>query len=176
IEQLEPYLFSKEIYWSLGVRASRDETPYPQLTLGGMLLSRYRLSATAITEVEKQEFTRIGEQMDSIRIRWRQTWSNKAQTEFQARLKLWQTFIEEYLEKPTSNFDRYKFEVGRRVLLDLLKIECLKMPNAKVELLGMLDIRLRNIIIISDFIWENNLEPIFPPSQYWYLYGYLPKN
>jgi hypothetical protein len=174
-EQLQSYIFSKKIYWAIGVKASKGETPYPQMTLGGLLLARYRLQATAKTTSEKEEYTRLKERMDLLRSRWHVTWGKKAQTEFQARLNLWHSFLEEYLDKPTANFDRYKFEVVRRVLLDLLQAECENIPNAKTELLTMLDLRLKNTYIKSDFIWETNLASIFPPERYWYLYGYLPE-
>ena len=44
VELLKNYLFSKDIYWSIGISAERGAPPYPQLTLGNMLLARKRAS------------------------------------------------------------------------------------------------------------------------------------
>ena len=38
IDMLEDYIQSGELYWSIGISAAAGQTPYPQMTLGGLLL------------------------------------------------------------------------------------------------------------------------------------------
>ena len=54
IEQLESYLLSSDVYWSIGTRAPAGETPYPQLTIGGLLLARMLKDSQVFYDILKQ--------------------------------------------------------------------------------------------------------------------------
>jgi len=176
IDLLESYLLSPDIYRPIGVNAPKGDTPYPQLTLGWLLLARQRANVTAITSPEKNEFARLDHELQSIRSRWRSAWKNKAAAEFSARLKLWIDFLQEYRNSPGSNYDRYSYEVTRRVMLQMLGIEVDTIPPSEQELLEGLDNLLRAMIIPNEFIWDANLKPCFQRKYFWYLYGNLPSN
>ena len=45
VELLDDYLLSPQIYWTLGARPPAREPVYPQLTLGGLLLTGAKLRA-----------------------------------------------------------------------------------------------------------------------------------
>ncbi len=171
---LEDYLLSKELYWPIGITAPASETPYPQLTLGGLLLARARLSSRQLDAAVDRELTRLTTRMDTLREQWRTAWGNKAHKEFHARFNLWRDFIEDYRDKPHAHFDRYAFEVIRRVQLDLLKSEVKQLSTADLEALEGLDYLLRTLLVRGDFIWEADYQPGFPSPTFWYLYGSLP--
>jgi hypothetical protein len=99
----------------------------------------------------------------------------KANAEFKSRLILWRNFLEDYRKRPESNYDRYAYEVVRRVILHLLKAEADDLHQAEIEMLKGLDKLLRVYFVSGDFIWDPNLTPSFPEETYWYLYGNLPK-
>ena len=176
IEQLEPYLLSSDVYWSIGARAPAGETPYPQLTIGGLLLARLRAQSSIKTSSQQVELEERSGRLNDLRMRWRVAWEGKASKEFHARLNLWKNFLEEYRANPETQYDRYTYEVTRRVMLHLLGAETENIPQAQRDLLASLDLLLHTIFISGDFIWDVTLTASFPQEQYWYLYGRIPKS
>lgn len=175
LDQLESYLLSNDLYRPIGIQAAYGETPYPQLTLGWLLLARLRAQATSQTPAERHNLESLSQQLDALRSHWRSAWGNKAQAEFRARLNLWRNFLEEYRKSPKSNYDRYAYEVNRRVLLELLAPEAGQLPDADLQALAGLDHGLQAILLPGPFIWEASLAPSFPQATFWYLYGNLPE-
>lgn len=173
IEIGEKYLLAKDIYWPVGIRAPWGEPPYPQLTLGGLFLALKRAAALEKTQPQQAELDDLSMQLDALRSRWRTAWGKKASAEFRARLVLWRDFLEEYRQQPAANGDRYPYEVGRRVMLDLLQEDALDLHPAQVDLLDGLDLLLKAILVKGDFVWDVALQGSFPAAKYWYLYGRL---
>jgi hypothetical protein len=98
LDVLEEYLLSKDIYWPLSASPPPGDPPYPRLTLGGLLLSRARARARelsgTLTPAQEADLTRMSEQLEATRSRWRVAWEGKASREFHARLNLWRDFLE----------------------------------------------------------------------------------
>jgi hypothetical protein len=173
LEQLREYIHSDAIYWPLGAMAPYGEPPYPQLTLGWLLLSRLRVGSTCLDPAQKMELDRIGQTLVDTRSQWLTAWRKKTQAEFHARLNLWRDFLEDYRKNPPGNYRRYSYEVSRRVLLQLLKDESDHLPDAELEVLDLLDQMLRIVFVPADFIWDNEIVSSFPKTTFWYLYGHL---
>jgi len=173
IEQLEAYLLARDLYWPIGINPPKGEPPYAQLTPGGLLLARQRLESTVETPTQQADLARLRQRLEAVCRQWRTAWGNKARQDFHARLKLWRDFLEEYREKPSAHFDRYGYEVGRRVQLHLLAGEAIDLPPAELEAVNGLDKLLRAIFRPGPFIWEAILISSFPSQTYWYLYGAL---
>ena len=170
---LESYLLAQDLYWPIGVKAPVGNPPYPQLTLGNFLFYLKRLRAYPLTMDQQVELTRIEKQLNNIQTQWRVAWEQKSEREFNARLKLWRDFLEEYRDNPGNHVDRYPYEVTRRVLLELLTPQAGKIPSAEVELLSGLDKLLYARFIPGNFVWESELSQSFLQQPYWYLYGTL---
>jgi hypothetical protein len=109
-----------------------------------------------------------------VRSQWRAAWGQKAKAEFHARLILWRNFLEEYRQSPAAQFDRYNYEIGRRVTLQLLQPEAEDLPESETEMLSGLDSILRSRFVPGAFAWDRDLASAFPQDEYWYLYGWLP--
>lgn len=176
LEELEKYLLSQEVFWPLSLHAAVDQAPYPQMTLGWLLLAYRRAKALARNPDENADIERQCQKLEEIRARWRTAWAQKARREFRNRLNLWRDFLEEYHKETETHFDRYGYEVGRRVLLQLLLGEAEELPEADQEMLDGLDEWLRTIIHPGEFTWQGELIETFPKETYWFLYGSLPKN
>jgi hypothetical protein len=116
-------------------------------------------------------FKSLEAEIGAMRLDWQVRWEDKASHEFHARLFLWRDFLEEYRANPANHVDRYAYEVSRRVMLQLLSSDAVKVPQVEVELLEGLDTLLKSIFIPGPFIWEMVLADGFPRSTYWYLYG-----
>jgi len=175
LEVLEEYLLSKEIYFPMQVTSPDGETPYPQLTLGNILLAKARLESRSLELKEENELTRMILELERIRAHWRVAWETKAQRSFSARLRSWGDFMAEYDAQPGNHFDRYAYEVRLRVILDLLSAQAGTIPEAERGLLDVLDYHLKAKLIPAGFIWQSEIEKGFPPEEYWYLYGTLSK-
>ncbi len=173
ISELETYLLSKELYWPIGVRASRGEKGYPRMTLGNLLLSLVKANALAKMTLQKDNLADVTLRIDTIRNDWRSAWGKKASAEFRSRINLWRNYLDEYRQHPESHFDRYAYEVGRRVLLQLLKPDADDVQEAETLLLESLDQYLRAVITPGEFIWDAELLSVFPREDYWYLFGNL---
>lgn len=173
LDSLENYLFSSEIYWPIGQAAPFGQPDYPRLTLGALLLTRKRLQAHSLSKDEEDQFVQLATQLDRLRSRWRVAWGQKAKKEFRSRLNLWRDFLEEYRQDPEANYDRYSYEVGRRVMLELLVQESEDIPDAETDLLNSLDRLVSAIFVPGNFIWDGSLISSFPKDIYWYLYGSL---
>lgn len=168
---LESYLLSSELYWTIGVSPPGGGPAYPQLTLGGINLSLARLRSRNLSVQNEAKFTLLEADFDAMRSRWQVAWEEKASHEFHARLFLWRDFLEEYRAHPANHVDRYAYEVSRRVMLQLLSSDAVKVPQVEAELLDGLDALLKSIFIPGPFIWETEFADGFPRSTYWYLYG-----
>jgi len=173
VSAFERYLFSNELYWPLDANALPGERPYPRLTLGGLLLARARAWAYPSSLSQQAELQNLDEQIEVGKTRWRVAWGKKATWSFQARLKLWRDYLDETIENPEANADRYAYEVERRVMLHLLGPEVEDLPQAYTDMLAGLDLRLRSAFRAGEFIWDPQITAGFPVEEYWYLFGTL---
>lgn len=170
VELLEDYLLAKEIYWKLNTSSPAGEPGYPALTLGALLLAEARLQARQVTTAQNQRFARLQIEIDRIRSKWRTAWGNKAKEEFRSRLDLWRNYLEDFRRDPPGNFDRYGYEVNRRVMLNLLAADAPDIPISQRELLAGLDRILEAMMVSGEFIWDEELASGFPPESFPYLY------
>ena len=175
IDQLETYLLAKDLYWPPGISALSTETPYPQLTIGGLLLSLKRLQAAARSADQQAALAEVERKLDDVHTRWRVAWEKKADQDFHARLNLWRDFLEDYRDHPSAHYDRFPYEVGRRVQLELLKDNTGEIPAAEANMLDGLDGLLRSVFTPGQFVWDEYLAPSFPQQPFWYLYGSIKK-
>lgn len=174
LEVLEDYLLSDEVFWPLSVNPPAGGPDYPRLTLGGLLLSRARLTAYPKSPPQKEQVDQLISKLELIRSKWRVAWEKKATHSFNVRLRMWRDFIEEFQNSPQENADRYLYEVRLRTMLKLLKTEGGGQQQPEVDLLSGLDGYLKSVLVTGAFIWEPELQTEFPANEYWYLYGYLP--
>ncbi|MGW8143106.1 MAG: hypothetical protein ACWGN2_01850 [Anaerolineales bacterium] len=170
VELLENYILSKDIYWNLNANSPPGEPGYPALTLGAVLLAEARLQGRDLTEVQDRKLSRLQQVTDRIRAKWRTNWGNKAKEEFRSRLDLWGKFIEDFRRDPKGNFDRYSYEVNRRVMLELLEAEASEIPIVQRELLEGFDKILSAMMVPGEFVWDEKFEAGFPTERFPYLY------
>lgn len=172
IPELQAYLLSHEIYWSLGLASPARERPYPQMTLGWLLLAHYRAAGWPQGKTSPQ-LASLTHQLETTRAKWHTAWHKKAAQEFSSRLKLWANYLNDYRADKT-HAHQYAYESQRRVLLHLLENEAGELPSAESDLLKGMDSYLRAVLHSGDFVWEPDLASAFPKEEYWYLYGSLP--
>ena len=173
VSELEDYLLSKEIYWTLDAKPPVGEPPYLRLTLGGLLLVQQRIRGWALNAMQSIEFVELEKMISDTAYRWHVAWGEKAAHEFHTGVNLWQVFLEETLADPEANFDRYSYEVRRRVILSLLSSQAIGITSVDMDQLDGLDRILRGEWVPGEFVWETQIAGGFPRDKFWYLYGKL---
>jgi hypothetical protein len=174
VDIFEEYLLSEDYYWPIGIRAGSGETPYPYLTLEGLLLSRQRLQDRSMSTDQWANYSRYTQKMDRLHLKWQVAWDKKAVKGFHSRFKMWGDYLSEYRDDAEGQADRYGYEVRLRVMLHLLQAGVKQQLMSEIGQLNTLDNSLRTWLMRSQFLWESALEISFPKETYWYLYGYLP--
>ena len=174
VDLLEDYLLSEDVYRPIGVSAPRGKPPYPQLTLGWLLLFARRIATADLTPVQQAEANRLNGQVDLLHTRWRAAWEKKASREFSVRLVQWGNFLQDYRVAPEANYDRYAYEANRRVILQLLRTEA-NISELDQEMLEGFDSILEAYLLPGDFIWDPRLMAGFSQPVFWYLYGSVPR-
>jgi len=176
INDLETYLLSNQIYWPPSIFACKGENPYPEMTLGWLLLYQLRLRSLVKTDEEVSKFVNYNTHFEDIRNRWRSAWGRKAKLEYHNRLNLWRDYLDDYRHNPCANYNRYAYEVNRRVLLQLLSDETNEITQEEIQIVQGLDQILSVAFIPGDFIWDPVISSSFPGEVYWYLYGTLSRD
>jgi hypothetical protein len=171
IDILESYLLSDDLFWPPGLQAKYGEPPYPSLTPGSILLAQKKAEILVKEPSDRIRLDHSFLRIDQITSQWQVAWNKKARLDFQVRLRLWRDFLDDVREKSEAHYDRYKYEVTRRVQLHLLEIQQIHLEAKDVEMLSILDKRLRGILKPGNFIWEVDLAVGFSPDEFWYLYG-----
>ncbi len=169
VPDLKSFLLSNNVYWNLSLKASDGMPPYPQFSLGWLLLYRRSLSAADL----KPEWKEVLDAIDDARTHWRSAWAKKSAREFGVRLNEWSRFINEARADPAANRSRYRYEVQRRTILTLLKNEADEIPGEQVSLLTGLDTVLRGNLKPGPFIQDAVFQPAFPENEFWFLYSEL---
>jgi hypothetical protein len=172
---LKDFLLANDLYWPVGVNPPAGEPPFPQLTIGGLLLSRERAKGRHLILEQELLLAKLLQNLHAVISDWRVAWSSKAAREYRMRLNMWRNFIEEYRKDPEGNADRYPFEARLRVMLHLLQAEADKLDSAELEMLAGLDKVLRTVFVTGEFVWDVDVMDGFPQEVYWYLFGKLPE-
>ena len=170
LEQLKAYLLADELYWNLGLRQERGRAPYPQMTLGNLLLAKARAAGAAQGAEEQRELAAMSKELEAMLGEWRSAAEAKAEQEFGVRLRQWGRSMLDFGEAPSRHAASYASEVRVRAELALLAGY---LPRAAKEPRGELaewDTRLRRLSTAGDFVWEQELEGAFPKGAWWYLW------
>jgi hypothetical protein len=145
------------------------------MTLGNLLFTNARLSGRRLETGEQQEALALRERLNEVHSQWSVAWEKKATREYNARLRLWGGYLDEYRKDPPGQANRFSYEVRRRVILDLLEGSGAEVGEQQAKLLNGLDQALKSRLVGNEFVWEEVYQPSFPAQRYWYLYGRLPQ-
>jgi hypothetical protein len=170
---LEPYLLSKTLYWSLNVRSS---TRHHLLkgTLGGMLIRVHRLSALgdSMTPDQRQRLHDAQARIEQELSHWAVQTGQKAAREIKARLNSWGAYLHECQSDARQYESEYAQQVeGRTILVFLFDYAGGDAASsAAYARQARLDELLRAISEAHEFVWDPALMPAFPREQFWWLY------
>jgi hypothetical protein len=169
---LEKFLLSKEVYWTLDRSINLQGANPARLSMGLLLLVMRRLEGWTLTPTQSTRFTQLNHQIETIQDHWRSHWENKSAQEFPARLRLWVNYLSDYTQEPDNYAVDFPREVERRAMLDLL-VKQLAAQGSFPSQLQAADHQLQSAFLPGDFVWEPELKTTFPKIPFWYLYGRL---
>lgn len=173
LQELETYLLSDELFWTLGAAPTDMSGAFPRLTLGGVLLALVRAIARSSTRQEEVTVEKLESRVEEINTKWRVAWERKAEWEFRSRLRQWGNFLNEFQNEPAEQVSYYAYEVRLRVMLELLSPHAEGIEGEYLDLLNALDQVVGARFAPGEFLWEADLKTGFPPEPYWYLWGQL---
>jgi len=159
LPQLQDYLLSNELYWPLS-------GSLPRLTLGALWLTLKRMEVFLPAEAQKAQ-----PRVETIHVKWRNAWEKKAARETANRLRLWSQFLSDYVHASEQNASSYPTEVRGRVILELLQHDLPDLPEKAA--LAEADAVLKAHLLPGEFLWEADLQIVFPKPDFWFLYGTL---
>lgn len=169
VEHLTPYVYEDELFGHIN-------NSLPKLTLGGLLMRRYRLHALQdmLRDEQAQAFHDAESQLQSIRYEWLSHYRNKLIQEFDSRTHAIQWFLEDCARTPQSCDANWPNEAEKRTIIAHLADEAIEQDAfspSKQQLLNALDQNMRRFYRKGDFIWDPALEKIYRPDRFWWLYG-----
>jgi hypothetical protein len=171
---LDQYLGSKDGIWQLPGIAKDPGISFSILTIGVVLFILKRVKTRSLPEKLTTERGDFETRIFQSKIHNEHLWMKKVGQDLSARMRLWQTYLEEYQNDPVAGKASYPNQVSQRVIIQLLNEEQDTGSLLLVPLQFMLqtmDAILKNAFVPGDFIWENELASGFSKDTYWYLYG-----
>ena len=171
--ELEEYIVKSDLYRTVIARTPRGDE---KITMtGGDLLTRlHRLQGerARLTPAQQQELDEVSRQAEATISSLRSRFHALLRRELKARVDALRWFLDDCTGDPKRCRANYPYEIrNRQRIEEILKRVDTELDDEEREMLGALDQRLRMLTHGTDFLWDENLASIFPPSPYWYLYA-----
>ncbi len=174
VEELEDFLLSGEVFWPLQRRAGAGEPPFPQLSLGGLLVTLDELEAIEpdLSPELAARLQQVRGHVDALRAKWASAIQRKAARELHNRTNLWRAYLSDLDDGPRAA-ELYPQEVRQRVMAARLEAAAGDSAEAASSrrALGEADSRLRRRFNPGPFVWDRRLARVYPASKFWFLYG-----
>lgn len=172
IGSLEGYLKSNNLYGSVGGGFLTGGTA-PQLTPGAILLRIRRLNALRDQLDDRRQATldKLIAQHNTIRTRYETPYQERLVREAHSRLDAMKRFFEECREDMSNCPRIYNPEVLRRTIveevLDDLNAHGYVSSELDQKIIGT-DKRLRGYLAPADYVWDNQLQAVYPQDKFWW--------
>ncbi len=169
VQGLEEYVRGDSVYGTVGGMFASDPGA-PSLTIGNLLLRLRRLRAMAgqLSPAHQETLAQVEAEHERIRNEWTVHYGQKASDEATARLRSLETFVSECENAPETCANNYLPEARRRTILQELS------DGASQHLddssLTRVDGNLRGLTEPHAFLWDTQLQPVYPQSKFWWLY------
>jgi len=171
-DELEEYLINDDLFRPVVAHMPVGDM---RLTMtGASLLSRlHRLAADrdALTLEQQQQLDALQAQVAATVNSLKTRFHERLQREMKARLNSLQWFLDDCAEGVQSCKANFPFEMRHRQRIEeILKELGDDVPAELMKRLQSIDQRIQRLARPSDFIWDPELEHVFPRVPYWYLY------
>ena len=171
-DELEEYLIKDDLYRTVIVRTPKGEARL-QMTGGDLLTRLYRLNGERdrLTAAQQSQLDALNQRAEQMMYSLKTRFNQRLQREVKARLDSLKWFLSESGEDRARARANYPYEIrNRQRIEEICKRLGDDLPGELAERLAAIDNRLRMLTLPSGFIWDAQLQPIFPQHPYWYLY------
>ena len=170
VNTLNRYVRQKDIYYFIGGNL-------PQMTVGGLLLRLRRLrllqdhlSLKDISKLLDIE-TKHSESLDQ----WQWHYIEKIVSELRSRQLAIRYFLAECDDSPTLCEQVYLPEAFRRTVIEHILTTLRRLDADRSDTIhrevAYLDKDMSEVLVVnSEFLWSEELSPIYPKDTYWWLY------
>jgi uncharacterized protein YukE len=165
LEQIKPYLLSGELFWNLNLASPRDRAPYPQMTLGNLLISAHILGCEGSGAARE-----LLNAFWATKQEWSIAWEGKAAKEYSYRLKQWGRAIEDFRDSRNPGVGALANELRGRTALVLLEREVAGEDLKRLGSLQTLDNVFLSLSKEGDFVWDEELRECLEIEPFWFLY------
>ncbi len=172
VDELEEYIIKDDLYRTVFARTPRGDE---KLTMtGGDLLTRlHRLQGDreSLSPEQQAALDVVQSQADSVIYSLNTRFNQRLARELKARLDSLQWFLDECAEDRRRCRTNYPFEIrNRQRIEEILKRIGDDLTDAQRARLREIDRRIEQGTTGRDFVWDENLQSVFPSDRYWYLY------
>lgn len=179
LDSFERYLRSNDVYGSVGGGLFTVGNN-PSLTVGSVLmrLRRLDLLRDELDQKRQQTLDKLIDKNAAIRADRPDRYLSKMEREAHSRLDAMQRYFEECARDLTSCANNYNPEVLRRTITQeiLLAMEADDIQSADLdEKIKRTDSRLRRLIQENEFVWDDQLQTVYPADTFWWMYGAPPR-
>ncbi len=174
LERLENYLLSDEVYGNQGMFIEG----LPAITIGGLLMRLRRLNALRefIGKSNQKKLDTAIAKHDAFYNEWRVHYENKLHAELESRITRIRQFIDEVKENPRSMTISFEPEQMRRTIIQeilyMIQRSSIEANGFKDDI-ATLDTDLKPLVKKADFSWSSELQAVYSPTEFWWLYSKL---
>mgnify|MGYP001279756330 CR=1 FL=1 len=178
-QSLEDYVRGSELYGRAG-GGFFSFSRMASLTVGALLMRLRRLRAfwEQLTPEQREILQAAENQHEQTRREWRRHYDEKMVREAHSRLDAMQHFFEECRDDPKLCARVYLPEALRRTIVQELwhAIDEAGIPNNDLAAkMRRVDASLRRYTQSDDFLWDAQLQEVYPRDIYWWLYARPPQ-
>ena len=170
--ELQDYIVGGELYRTAHARTP-EGTQTVQMSGGDVLNRIFRLAGEAerLTPEQQRRFAAVRAEAEKTIYSLRTRFHTLLNREVKARLDALNWFLDDAVADPKRARSEYPFEIRNRQRVEIIARELGGdlLPELKQQL-GRVDSRIRVLAQPTGFIWDKQLEPIFPHNPFWYLY------
>jgi hypothetical protein len=176
VQGLVPYVYEDRIYANVGNGGMFAAKNTPSLTLGAVLMRLRRLHVLEdhMTDAQRATLDSITHEHERVRKEWTLHYNNKLVQEATSRLKQIVQYFQDCREDPRTCANAYLPEALRRTIVPEIAdaLEQHDVPSAELDnTIHIADSGLRRYAMPCDFIWAEELQPVYPKSRFWWLYA-----
>ncbi|MFN3331543.1 MAG: hypothetical protein ACK47M_03380 [Caldilinea sp.] len=172
VDELEEYIIKGDVYRTLRVQTPSG-TQMVQMSAGDLLTRLYRLESMReqLAPEERSRAKDLALTARSTIYSLRTRFHDLLKREIKTRLDSLNWFLDDVVGDSKRARVEYPFEIRNRQRIQLMAEELAEdlTPELKQQI-ARVDDRLRLIAKPAGFLWDNQLEPLFPRERFWYLY------
>jgi hypothetical protein len=166
--QLVPYVYQDELYGLM-------PNTMPRLTVGGLLMRLYRLTAVAsqLTAPQQASFKTAQTKLETTKRDWPVAYEGKIAREFQSRITALNQSFAECADNPKQCAESYGVNAEKRAILQALADEAESLNVFTQDMKGGLnsvDNKIHRYTEPGEFIWSERVQSIYPKDKYFFLY------